>query len=133
MIKITEDAEQHLKRIYESEGKFPKLAIDGGGCAGFQYKWEVVAEDEIDLMSDEVIELPGTKFVIDGHSLMYLYGSTVDYKTGIAGSYLEVVSPAAASACGCGESVSFDMDMITEMNDNMMDYDPSMFVDASDN
>lgn len=132
MIKITTDAEQHLTRIYEAEGKYPKLAIDGGGCAGFQYKWELVAEEDIDLMSDEVLELEGTKFVLDGMSLMYLYGSTVDYKSGIAGSYLEVSSPAAASACGCGESVNFDMDKVTEINDSMVDFDPNMFGDAGD-
>lgn len=132
MIKVTTDAEQHLTRIYEAEGKYPKLTIAGGGCAGFQYEWSVVAEEDIDLMSDEVLELANTKFILDGMSLMYLYGSTVDYKTGISGSYLEVISPAAASACGCGESVNFDMDMITEMNDGMMDYDPNMFNDAGD-
>jgi iron-sulfur cluster insertion protein len=130
MIRITEGAEQHLANIYKNEGKYPKLSISGGGCAGFQYDWSLVAENEIDDMSDEVVDLTGTKFILDGMSLMYLYGSTIDYKTGIAGSYLEVTSPAASSACGCGESVAFDMDMI---NDQMMDYDSDMFNDAGSN
>lgn len=125
MIRITEDAEKHLANIYKSEGKYPKLAIDGGGCAGFQYKWEVVAEEEVS-EDDEVVDLEGTKFVLDGMSLMYLYGSTIDFKSGISGSYLEVTSPAAASACGCGESVNFDMDMLQDP----MDFGQDMFTEV---
>ncbi len=114
MIEVTEAAAEHLKAISDSnEGKHPMLGIKGGGCAGFSYDWTLVTMEEIDDMSDEVIELEnGCKFIVDGMSLMYLFGTTLELKKDLFGTTLEVVNPAAASSCGCGESINFDMDAV---------------------
>ena len=76
----------------------------GGGCAGFKYDWSL--EDSLN-DDDEVIELQNGKFLIDGMSIMYLIGSTVDYKKEVFGSYFQISNPKSTSSCGCGESVGF--------------------------
>lgn len=119
MIKITADAQNHLKNIQDSEHKFPKLSVAGGGCAGFKYVWDLVTEDEIDDMSDEVIELEnGGTLVVCGMSLMYLFGSEISLNKGVFGQHLEIGNPQAQAGCGCGESVGFDMDMVASNMDS---------------
>lgn len=131
MIKVTDAAEKYLADLANAENKIPTLAITGGGCAGFQYDWSMSAEDVLDPTEYEIIELnSGSKLAIDGMSIMYLYGSVIDYKTSIAGSALEIENPSANSGCGCGVSVGFDMDMV---DNNMMYMDDTMFNDAGDN
>ena len=90
VVFLTESAkEQMSKMLEEHQRNAVKLALQGGGCAGFKYDWTLEDAPEKD---DEVIDLPNGKFLIDSMSVMYLLGSTVDYKT---------------SSCGCGESVGF--------------------------
>ena len=133
MIKITESAEKYLTDLYNADGMVPKLAITGGGCSGFQYDWSMVAESDIDPTQDELLELDtGAKFALDGMSLMYLYGSIINYKTSIAGSTLEIENPQATSGCGCGESISFDGPAYDSYDDFQDSYDASMFTDASE-
>ena len=114
MIKVTADAQEHLKEISESnDGKWPMLGVSGGGCAGFKYDWKLVTEADIDDMSDEVIELDnGATLVIDGMSLMFLFGTELQLNKSLFGTTLEIVNPQAQAGCGCGESVNFDMDMV---------------------
>ena len=114
MIKVTADAQEHLKEISESnDGKWPMLSVLGGGCAGFKYDWKLVTETDIDDMSDEVIELDnGATLVIDGMSLMFLFGTELQLNKSLFGTTLEIVNPQAQAGCGCGESVNFDMDMV---------------------
>ena len=114
MIKVTADAQEHLKEISESnDGKWPMLSVLGGGCAGFKYDWKLVTEADIDDMSDEVIELDnGATLVIDGMSLMFLFGTELQLNKSLFGTTLEIVNPQAQAGCGCGESVNFDMDMV---------------------
>ena len=119
MITITEKATEHLRNISEAnDGKFPKLAVKGGGCAGFSYDWSIVSTDQIDDMSDEVIALPdGGNMVVDGMSVMYLFGTQLELNTSLFGTTLEIVNPSAQSSCGCGESINFDMDAVAENYD----------------
>jgi iron-sulfur cluster assembly protein len=113
MIDITTEAADHLKRIQDAEGKYPRLSVAGGGCAGFKYVWELVAADDVNDMIDEQIELSnGGCLVVDGMSMMYLFGTEISLKTGIFGTVLEINSPTAVAGCGCGESVNFDMDAV---------------------
>ena len=114
MITVTEQAAEHLKKISDSnDGKHPMLSSKGGGCAGFSYDWGLVTMDEIDDMSDEVVELDnGSTLIVDGMSLMYLFGTTLELKQDLFGTTLEVVNPSAQSSCGCGESINFDMDAV---------------------
>jgi iron-sulfur cluster insertion protein len=118
MISITAQAQEHLKNIQDAEGKYPKLSVAGGGCAGFKYEWTLVSEDEIDDMSDEVIDLDNSgRLVVCGMSLMYLFGSEISLNKGVFGQHLEIGNPQAQAGCGCGESVGFDMDMVAKNMD----------------
>ena len=104
--EITDSAKAQIERLLEKNtGKYAvSLAVLGGGCAGFKYDW--VMADEVE-EGDEVIDLLNGKFIIDSTSIMYLLGSTIDYKKELFGSYFDIKNPASTSSCGCGESVGF--------------------------
>tara|TARA_E500000081_G_C6014382_1_gene297209 strand:+ start:365 stop:742 length:378 start_codon:yes stop_codon:yes gene_type:complete len=114
MINVTDSAATHLLRISEdNEGKIPCLGLKGGGCAGFSYDWHLKDESELDKKADHVIMLNnGAKMAVDGSSIMYLIGTTLELKKDTFGTTLEIVNPNSASSCGCGESVNFDLDKV---------------------
>jgi iron-sulfur cluster assembly accessory protein len=80
-----------------------RLAVDGGGCAGFQYKFglEVDAAD-----GDLAVETDGVTMLIDADTLPFVVGAEVDYVEKIGAAAFEVRNPNAASGCGCGSSFS---------------------------
>ncbi len=78
-----------------------RLSIDGGGCAGFQYKFELadaVADDDV------VAREAGVILVVDPVSLDLVRGATVDFVESLGGAAFQVANPNAASGCGCGTS-----------------------------
>ena len=80
-----------------------RLSVDGGGCAGFQYRFELadaVAED------DAVAREEGVTLVVDPVSLDLVRGATVDFVESLGGAAFQVTNPNAASGCGCGTSFS---------------------------
>jgi len=90
-----------------------KLGVKGGGCAGFEYEWSTVQVEEVQA-DDETIPCDLGNFVIDAYSVMFLFGSIIDYKKDIIGSMFDIQNPNAQSACGCGVSVNFNMDNIPQ-------------------
>jgi len=101
-VSLTDSAIKHLEGLIEKHGKpVVRLAVKGGGCAGFSYEWELSESEE---SGDEVINLSNGKFAIDSMSMLYVIGTTVDYVEEVFGSYLQVKNPNATSSCGCGES-----------------------------
>jgi iron-sulfur cluster insertion protein len=80
-----------------------RLAVEGGGCSGFQYKFELAEAAEAD---DLVIERDGVTLVVDPMSLDLVAGSVVDYVESLGGAAFKVENPQAASGCGCGSSFS---------------------------
>jgi iron-sulfur cluster assembly accessory protein len=84
-------------------GLMLRLAVDGGGCAGFQYRFglETAPAD-----GDVTVETDGITMVIDPDSLPFLAGAEVDYVEKIGAAAFEVRNPNAASGCGCGSSFS---------------------------
>jgi len=122
MIKVTEKAMNHLTGISDAnEGKIPVLGLKGGGCAGFSYVWNLKEENELDKKADHVIIMDnGRKMAVDSSSIMFLVGTTLELKQDLMGTMLEVVNPSAASSCGCGESVNFDMEKV-EANANAIE------------
>ena len=98
MIQITDSAKEYLMNMTESESKrFAFLSVLGGGCSGFQYKWELTDKEEDGIIVDDIL-------VIDKIAEMFVIGCTVDYVKEFGGSYLKVVNPNAKASCGCGES-----------------------------
>ena len=114
-ISISKNAAEKIKNIISSQEKdlILKISVLGGGCAGFSYDWHLKDESELDKKADHVIMLNnGAKMAVDGSSIMYLIGTTLELKKDTFGTTLEIVNPNSASSCGCGESVNFDMEKI---------------------
>ncbi|AGH48966.1 MULTISPECIES: iron-sulfur cluster insertion protein ErpA [Sphingomonadales] len=104
-VDMTPAAAARVAAIAARQGKpaILRLAVDGGGCAGFQYRFglaDTVAED------DMVAERDGATLVVDPISLDLLAGSAVDYVESLGGAAFQVTNPNAASGCGCGTSFS---------------------------
>ena len=104
-IILTESAAKRVAWIAARQAKpaILRLAVDGGGCAGFTYKFELTeaAQD-----TDAVSELDGVKLVVDPVSLDLVRGSAVDFVEDLGGASFRVTNPNAASGCGCGSSFS---------------------------
>ena len=82
------------------------LAVLGGGCAGFKYDWQLIKTKEEVSKDDAMVEWEGGKFVVDEISLLYVSGTTIDWKEELFGSQFTVENPNSTSGCGCGESFS---------------------------
>ncbi len=78
-----------------------RLAVEGGGCSGFQYKFELAAAPEAD---DAVSETDGVQLVVDPVSLDLVAGCVVDYVESLGGAAFKVENPNAVAGCGCGSS-----------------------------
>jgi iron-sulfur cluster assembly accessory protein len=104
-IILTESAAKRVAWIAERQSKpaILRLAVDGGGCAGFTYKFELADAPEAD---DAIAETDGVKLVVDPMSLDLVRGSAVDFVENMGGSSFQVTNPNAASGCGCGSSFS---------------------------
>ena len=98
MIQITDSAKEYLTSMTESERKrFAYLSVLGGGCSGFQYKWDMIDDEKDGIIVEDIL-------VVDKIAEMFVLGCTVDYVKEFGGSYLKVVNPNATAQCGCGES-----------------------------
>ena len=103
-IHLTEAAARRVAVIAERQGKpaILRLSVDGGGCAGFTYKFEL-GEPASD---DAIAETDGVRLVVDPVSLDLVEGSAVDFVEDLGGSAFKVTNPNAQSGCGCGSSFS---------------------------
>ena len=104
-IILTQNAAKRVAWIAERQSKpaILRLAVDGGGCAGFTYKFELAEQAESD---DTVAEMDGVKLVVDPVSLDLVKGSAVDFVEDLGGAAFKVLNPNAQSGCGCGSSFS---------------------------
>ena len=78
-----------------------RLAVEGGGCSGFQYRFGLADAPEAD---DTVIETDGVRLVVDAVSLDLVAGCVVDYVESLGGAAFRVENPNATAGCGCGSS-----------------------------
>lgn len=104
-ITLTENAAKRVAWIAARQDRpaILRLAVDGGGCAGFTYKFELADEPEGE---DEVVETDGVRLVVDPISLELVKGSAVDFVEDLGGAAFRVTNPNAQSGCGCGSSFS---------------------------
>ncbi|MAH83361.1 MAG: iron-sulfur cluster assembly accessory protein [Rhodospirillaceae bacterium TMED8] len=105
-VQLSANAAKRIGEICKSEGNLQlmlRLAVLGGGCSGFQYKFDL--DDKVN-DDDKIFENSGTKLVIDEVSLDLLEGAVVDFKEDLGGSFFAVENPNAAANCGCGASFS---------------------------
>lgn len=101
--KVTERAFSKLAQIgAAAEGKALRIAVQGGGCSGFQYEITL----DIPAQDDLVLEGNGERIVVDSTSLPFLADATIDYSDELIGARFVVQNPNATSSCGCGTSFS---------------------------
>ncbi len=101
--KVTDRAFARLAEIGAGDqGQALRVAVEGGGCSGFQYdiKLDAPAED------DMILEGQGQKVVVDSVSLPFLTGATIDFTEELIGARFTIDNPNASSSCGCGTSFS---------------------------
>ncbi len=106
LLNITEKAAAHVKEIARAEGKEVgglRVAVKGGGCSGLSYKLSIEDKEQ---PGDKIIEQHGLKVYVDPKSLIYIYGTTLDFSDGLNGKGFTFVNPNAKSTCGCGNSFS---------------------------
>lgn len=107
MITISDKALNHLLELMVNQGITPdthhlRVGVIGGGCSGLSYKMDF---DDVMDITDEIIELDGgLKVAIDRKSLLYLFGTELDYSDGLNGKGFTWANPSASRTCGCGES-----------------------------
>ena len=101
--KVTPRAFERLAEIgAATDGKALRVAVEGGGCSGFQY--EIALDDPAD--DDLVLEGAGEKVVVDSVSLPFLTRATIDFTEELIGARFVIDNPNASSSCGCGTSFS---------------------------
>jgi iron-sulfur cluster assembly accessory protein len=102
-ISLSPSAAARVLAIAARQNKPPRLrlAVDGGGCSGFTYRFALADTVETD---DSVSATDGAELVVDAISLDLLRGSEVDYVESLGGASFQVRNPNAASGCGCGAS-----------------------------
>jgi len=100
---LTDSAAKRVALIAEKQAKpaILRLSVEGGGCSGFQYKFDLADAPDGD---DSVSETAGVKLVVDPVSLDLVSGSTVDFVESLGGAAFKVENPQAAAGCGCGSS-----------------------------
>lgn len=105
MITVSASAKDYIANLMhqqnEPETAFLRVGVKGGGCSGLEYKMNFDTELK---ENDEVYEDKGVKLVVDRMSLLYLYGTELDYAGGLNGKGLVFNNPNATRTCSCGES-----------------------------
>ena len=104
-VTMSASAAKQINAIMAKQGfeKFLRVAVEGGGCSGFSYKFDFAdAANDDDLL----IKRDGATIVIDEMSLEFLAGSEIDYANELIGSAFKINNPNATANCGCGTSFS---------------------------
>jgi iron-sulfur cluster assembly accessory protein len=104
-ITLTDRAARRINEIMATEpaGSMLRISVNGGGCSGFQYAFDVerARQDE-----DLVIERDGAAVLVDEVSLQYMDGSVIDFVDDLIGQSFKIENPHATASCGCGTSFS---------------------------
>jgi len=106
MVTVSVKALEHVVELMTEKGITPdthylRVGVKGGGCSGLSYAMDF--DDTITDM-DEVVDLNVLRVIIDKKSLLYLYGTELDYSDGLNGRGFNWINPQASRTCGCGES-----------------------------
>ncbi|MBB1491842.1 MULTISPECIES: iron-sulfur cluster assembly accessory protein [unclassified Paracoccus (in: a-proteobacteria)] len=105
-VTITPAAEVRIARLMADKGASGlRIGLKKGGCAGMEYTMELA---ETALPNDEVVEQGAARVLIAPTAQMFLFGTQIDYQTGLLDSGFRFVNPNVTDSCGCGESVRFE-------------------------
>jgi iron-sulfur cluster assembly accessory protein len=102
-LTLSPSAAARIAAIAAKQGKpaMLRLSVEGGGCSGFQYKFELAEAADAD---DAISETAGVRLLVDPVSLDLVAGCTVDYVESLGGAAFKVENPQAVAGCGCGSS-----------------------------
>ena len=102
-VTVTENAARRISEIAAGDPATPllRVSVEGGGCSGFQYKYNLVANADGD---DLVLERSGATVLIDPVSLQYMEGAEIDFVDDLMGAAFKINNPVATASCGCGTS-----------------------------
>jgi iron-sulfur cluster assembly accessory protein len=102
-ITVSERAARRIGEILKTEpaGTMLRVSVEGGGCSGFQYKFDMERAQADD---DLVIARDGATVLIDPMSVQYMAGSEIDFVEDLIGAAFKVKNPNATASCGCGTS-----------------------------
>ena len=104
MVTVSEGAAKKLNSLIEESGfktPYVRVAVKGGGCSGLSYDLSFDTDQQT---GDTLAENNGVKILIDMKSLLYLYGTELDFSDGLNGKGFQFINPNASRTCGCGES-----------------------------
>lgn len=108
MVHISNEAKEQVESILNSEGKgedyFVRVSVKSGGCSGLSY--DLSFDNEFNSEKDEEFQDNGMRLVVDKRSVLYLFGTTLDFSGGLNGKGFEFKNPNASRTCSCGESFS---------------------------
>ena len=104
-VNVSDRAAARIAKILSGgpAGAMLRVAVNGGGCSGFQYEFDITHERNGD---DLVIEKNGVTVLVDEMSLEFMKGSEIDFADELIGAAFRVVNPNATASCGCGTSFS---------------------------
>jgi iron-sulfur cluster assembly accessory protein len=104
-ITLSERAARRIAEILKSEAapKLFRVSVEGGGCSGFQYRFDLVEEPAPD---DLLVERDGARVVVDPYSLGFMQGAELDFVDDLIGAQFKLNNPNVTAACGCGTSFS---------------------------
>jgi iron-sulfur cluster assembly accessory protein len=102
-VTVSDRAAKRIAKILtgEPDGTVLRVSVEGGGCSGLQYKYDLVTDREDD---DLAIEKNGVTVLIDSVSLQYMAGSEIDFVDDLIGQAFQINNPNAVAGCGCGTS-----------------------------
>ncbi len=104
-VTVSDRAAKRIAAILSKEpaGAMLRVAVEGGGCSGFQYKFDIVTDREDD---DLILDADGYSVLVDSVSVDYMAGSVIDFSDELIGAAFKIENPNATAACGCGTSFS---------------------------
>ncbi len=104
-VELTERAARRILTVLkdEPEGAALRISVNGGGCSGFQYAFDITRERNAD---DIAVERDGATVLIDDTSLQFLGGARIDFVDDLMGQAFRIENPNATASCGCGTSFS---------------------------
>jgi len=105
-VTLSDNAVRRIAKILAAEpaGSALRVSVEGGGCSGFQYRYDLVRDAPAP--DDVVLSRDGAKVLIDAMSLDYMGGSQIDFVDDLIGQSFQIRNPHAVAACGCGTSFS---------------------------
>ncbi|MEM9494656.1 MAG: iron-sulfur cluster assembly accessory protein [Pseudomonadota bacterium] len=102
-VTVSSRAATKIAEILSNEpaGSMLRVAVEGGGCSGFQYTFDIVLDANDD---DLALDADGYRVLIDPVSVDYMAGSEIDFANELIGASFKIINPNATASCGCGTS-----------------------------